>query len=189
MSFRLPDWPLSTLYSLRRSSDAGIGCCLLYKRHHPILSFQGHSILIRTSFDGNKQCFISNERRMAEWLRNEPDEVWMEESDDVSYIRDITRFFHLKVIPDWRSDDPYFWWCIFSRPPNLTSFLPIPSFSRHFGFREMTKNENHNGRSIIPLSFFHFHNIPTTNVVQEWCQNDGLRWNEEVFLIKGETLE
>ena len=145
--------------------NGGIGCCLLYKRHHPILSFQGHSSFIRTSFDGNKHFLCLNEWEIAEWLRNESDEVWMKESGAVSYIRDSTGFFHFKVIPDWQSDEPCFLWCIFSRPPKSPSFLPIPSFSPHFGFREMTRNENHNGGETIPLSLLHFHNIPTTNVV------------------------
>ena len=34
----------------------------------------------------------------------------------------------------------------------------------------------------------HFHFIPTSIVIYEWCWNDGMRWDEGRFLNQGKTL-
>ena len=52
----------------------------------------------------------------------------------------------------------------------------------------MIRNENCNGEIPFKIHSSHFHFIPTSIVIYEWCWNDGMRWDEGRFLNQGKTL-
>ena len=116
------------------------------------------------------------------------------------FIRDSSRLFHSDLIltsflshsiniyirscPEWLWNDrmmvewqvfknPIFCW-----PKKSLSFLLIRSFLAHLG---ITRNENHNWNISFKNHSFHLNHIWSSLVIQEWCWNDGMRWDEGRF--------
>ena len=116
------------------------------------------------------------------------------------FIRDSSRLFHSDLIltsflchsiniyirscPEWLWNDrmmvewqvfknPIFCW-----PKKSPSFLLIRSILVHLG---ITRNENLNGNISFKNHSFHLNHIWSSLVIQEWCWNDGMRWDEGRF--------
>ena len=176
------------------------GCCLFIRdssrlfHSDPILtSFLCHSINIYI-----RSCpeWYWNERMIEEWIKWGLNEI----NGCCLFIRDSSRLFHSDLILTSfpchsiniyiRSCSEWLWndrmmveWQVFQNPifcwpKKSPSFLIIRSFLAHLG---ITRNEKHNGNISFNNHSFHLNLIRSSLVIQEWCWNDGMRWDEGRF--------
>ena len=141
-----------------------------------------------------------NDEEWVEWGLNEINGCCL-------FIRDSSRLFHSDLILTSfpchsiniyiRSCSEWLWndrmmveWQVFQNPifcwpKKSPSFLIIRSFLAHLG---ITRNEKHNGNISFNNHSFHLNLIRCSLVIQEWCWNDGMRWDEGRFFNQGKSL-